>query len=160
LPAQMLQLVSRRIEDQSYNKELTTLSLARADLEALSVILRDQQNYAATASDTETPAGETYSPALARAVDRVILYIYDVDRCKPRDGVRVLQMVHMLLAFELFVVVVAVDARWVEDALTQSYRWLAGSAADASNDPNDDGGARPPWATAVTPQDYLEKIFQ
>src|SRR5262249_16989291 len=43
LPAQMLQLVSRRIEDQSYKKELTTLSLARADLEALSFILRDQR---------------------------------------------------------------------------------------------------------------------
>lgn len=72
---------------------------------------------------------------------------------------RVLQMVHMLLAFELFVVVV-VDARWVEDALTQSYRWLADGATDASDDPNDDGDARPQLSTAVTPQDYLEKIFQ
>jgi tRNA A37 threonylcarbamoyladenosine biosynthesis protein TsaE len=160
LPAQMLQLVSRRIEDQSYNKELTTLSLARADLEALSVILRDQLNYAMPASNTGAPPGETSSVESARAVDRVILYIDDLDRCKPQDVVRVLQMVHMLLAFELFVVVVAVDARWVEDALMQSYRWLASSNADASDDSSEGGGARSQRAIAVTPQDYLEKIFQ
>ncbi len=154
LPAQMLQLVSSRIEDQSYNKELTTLSLARADLEALSLILRDQQSDA-------TPASDTSSTAHARAVDRVILYIDDLDRCKPADVVRVLQLVHMLLAFELFVVVVAVDARWVEEALMQSYRWLAGSDAGAPDAHATDGDARPQRGTArVTPQDYLEKIFQ
>jgi hypothetical protein len=59
---------------------------------------------------------------MARAIDRIILYIDDLDRCKPEDVVRVLQRVHMLLAFELFVVVVAVVARWVEEALTQSYK--------------------------------------
>jgi tRNA A37 threonylcarbamoyladenosine biosynthesis protein TsaE len=64
LPAQMLQLVSNRIEDQTYNKELTTLSLARADLQALSILLRDQRSSAADApADTAAP----------RAVDRVIL---------------------------------------------------------------------------------------
>lgn len=134
LPAQMLQLVSGRIEDQTYNKELTTLSLARADLQALSTLLRDQR----TASAPETTM---------RAVDRVILYIDDLDRCKPADVVRVLQLVHMLLAFELFVVVVAVDARWVEEALIDSYEWLAKKDGTHANNP-------------VTPQDYLEKIFQ
>src|SRR3954469_4529094 len=33
---------------------------------------------------------------------------------------------HMvLLAFELFVIVVAVDARWVEESLKKNYQWLA-----------------------------------
>jgi len=141
LPAQMLQLVSNRIEEQTYNKELTTLSLARADLQALSIILRDQRGATpATPDGTTTP----------RAVDRVILYIDDLDRCKPADVVRVLQLVHMLLAFELFVVVVAVDARWVEEALIDSYKWLA----------NVDEPAPSRTSSHVTPQDYLEKIFQ
>jgi len=49
----------------------------------------------------------------------------------------------------------------VEEALTQSYRWLAGSDAGESNDYAVDGDARPQRGTArVTPQDYLEKIFQ
>lgn len=151
LPVQMLQLVSSRIEDQSYNKELTTLSLARADLEALSQILRDQLSAAPPPGDTAPSPGDTPATPPARAVDRVILYIDDLDRCKPADVVRVLQLVHMLLAFELFVVVVAVDARWVEEALRDSYKWLANGDTDGS----------PERASArVTPQDYLEKIFQ
>lgn len=136
LPAQTLQLATTRIEDRSYAKELTTLSLARADLETLSKILREQRNDAGT-----TTGG-------LRAVDRVILYIDDLDRCKPEDVVRVLQLVHMLLAFELFVVVVAVDARWVEQSLTKTYEWLAAS------------GSAEGVLGSVTPEDYLEKIFQ
>ncbi len=137
LPAQTLQLATTRIEDRSYAKELTTLSLARADLESLSLILREQR------TDTGTENGGL------RAVDRVILYIDDLDRCKPADVVRVLQLVHMLLAFELFVVVVAVDARWVEQSLRDSYPWLADGKGKAED-----------TLGYVTPEDYLEKIFQ
>ena len=151
LPAQTLQLATSRIEDRSYAKELTTLSLARADLEALSHILRDQR----------VDAGE--ANAGLRPVDRVILYVDDLDRCKPEDVVRVLQLVHMLLAFELFVVVVAVDARWVEQALRQSYPWLSRAAAPVMSPSSDAGpAARPsvePFAP-LTPEDYLDKIFQ
>jgi hypothetical protein len=137
LPAQMLQVVSTRIDAQAYSKELTSISLARADLEALSRLLRYQRNGSTPA------AGDTAMTPTARAVDRVILYIDDLDRCKQEDVVQVLQVVHMLLGFELFVVVVAVDARWVESALKGSYTWLG------------EGGTE-----RVTPQDYLEKIFQ
>jgi tRNA A37 threonylcarbamoyladenosine biosynthesis protein TsaE len=157
LPAQMLQLVSSRIEDQTYNKELTTLSLARADLQTLSIILRDQRNPAAKTDAQTTPSATTQRP-----VDRVILYIDDLDRCRPEDVVRVLQLVHMLLAFELFVVVVAVDARWVEEALINSYAWLSTDAdADAAPVPTTNGHTRQRRSKSnVTPQDYLEKIFQ
>ncbi len=59
--------------------------------------------------------------------------------------VEVLEAVHLLLAFELFVVVVAVDARWLSVALTDELRALK---------PDRDEGR------CATPQDYLEKIFQ
>lgn len=152
LPAQTLQLVNSRIEERSYAKELTTLSVARADLETLSRILGAQRSDSGTAVTN------------LRGVDRVILYIDDLDRCRPEDVVRVLQLVHMLLAFELFVVVVAVDARWVEQALKQSYPWLSkGKTAGAANDSPPKPGAPAiviePF-DAVTPGDYLEKIFQ
>lgn len=161
LPAQMLRLVSDRIENKTYNKELTTLSLARADLWELSKILRDQSELAALlASDSSQPADAGNTP-VRRPVDRVILYIDDLDRCKPEDVVRVLQMVHMLLAFELFVVVVAVDARWIEESLIDSYKWLGGKDRAASVDPSTKGQPDQQQATGrVTPQDYLEKIFQ
>src|SRR6185503_19118297 len=131
--------------------QATREDLARADLEALSHILRDQR----------VDAGE--ANAGLRPVDRVILYVDDLDRCKPEDVVRVLQLVHMLLAFELFVVVVAVDARWVEQALRQSYPWLSRAAAPVMSPSSDAGpAARPsvePFAP-LTPEDYLDKIFQ
>lgn len=94
LPKQMLTLVSSRVEDMSYAKELTTISVARGDLQTLSRILRDQGDAASNA------------PGSVRPVDRVVLYIDDLDRCRPEDVVRVLQVVHMLLAFELFAVVI------------------------------------------------------
>ncbi len=158
LPAQMLQLVSDRIEEKTYNKELTTLSLARADLQVLSKILRDQsKNAGLPATDPQPADGEK---PRNRAVDRVILYVDDLDRCKPPEVVRVLQMVHMLLAFELFVVVVAVDARWIEESLINNYKWL-GSDGVASADSATNGHAQQERPTGrVTPQDYLEKIFQ
>jgi hypothetical protein len=152
IPAQTLQLVSSRIEDRAYAKELTTLSLARADLERLSDLLRDTQSDGATGDGL-------------RAVDRVILYVDDLDRCRPEDVVRVLQLVHMLLAFELFVVVVAVDARWVQQALRQSYPWLTRTPLGV---PSNAAGTQVAAAAQtfvepyghVTPEDYLEKIFQ
>jgi tRNA A37 threonylcarbamoyladenosine biosynthesis protein TsaE len=161
LPAQMLQLVSSRIEDKTYNKELTTLSLARADLQALSKILGDQNKTAnPPAGDPSQPGAAPVTPPI-RTIERVILYIDDLDRCKPADVVRVLQLVHMLLAFELFVVVVAVDARWIEESLMDSYKWLAGSDGAKSLDSSTNGYPRRQPATGrVTPQDYLEKIFQ
>src|SRR5262249_47493456 len=63
--------------------------------------------------------------------------------------------VHMLLAFELFVVVVAVDARWVEECLKQSYEWLAPAIASTMAIVTGEEAS-----AGITPQDYLEKIFQ
>ena len=148
LPAQTLKLVSSRIEDRTYAKELTTLSVARADLEALSRILRAQRTDAGVANNG------------LRALDRVILYVDDLDRCQPEDVVRVLQLVHMLLAFELFVVIVAVDARWVEHALRQSYPWLKSAPSNMAKSGAGTDAVAIGSPGHVTPEDYLEKIFQ
>ncbi|WP_306552839.1 P-loop NTPase fold protein [Acidovorax sp.] len=77
----------------------------------------------------------------APTVSRIVLYIDDLDRCQPDRVVEVLQAVHLLLSFRLFVVFVAVDVRWVSKALNATYSKMLG-----------DGGA--------TANDYLEKIFQ
>ncbi|MBJ7418503.1 MAG: hypothetical protein JHC88_24130, partial [Niveispirillum sp.] len=79
--------------------------------------------------------------------DRIVLYIDDLDRCPPEKVVEVLQAVHLLLAFDLFVVVVAVDVRWVEQSLERTYAgMLKGKGGQ--------GGE------VASPRDYLEKIFQ
>jgi hypothetical protein len=59
----------------------------------------------------------------------------------------VLQAVHLLLSFPLFVVVVAVDPTWVLRSLEEHYARQMGG----------DGAGRIP---AATPHAYLEKIFQ
>ncbi|MEV6449409.1 P-loop NTPase fold protein [Amycolatopsis sp. NPDC051716] len=83
-----------------------------------------------------------------RPLDRIVLYIDDLDRCSPRQVVDVLQAVHLLLAFDLFVVVVGVDPRWLLRSLSSHYDRLI----EADPVLRGDG-----WH--VTPEDYLEKIL-
>ena len=60
-------------------------------------------------------------PDVKAVFERIILYIDDLDRCPPSKVVQVLQAVHLLLSFPLFVVIVAVDARWVGSSLETHY---------------------------------------
>jgi hypothetical protein len=86
-----------------------------------------------------------------RLFHRIILYIDDLDRCPPAKVIEVLQAIHLLLYFNLFVVVVAVDARWVSRALMERYRGLLDDETSRSR--------KGPVAPASA-YDYLEKIFQ
>jgi len=45
-------------------------------------------------------------------LQRIVLYVDDLDRCPPTKVVDVLRATHLLLALPLFVVIVAVDPRW------------------------------------------------
>ncbi|XXX98908.1 P-loop NTPase fold protein [Sorangium sp. So ce204] len=56
--------------------------------------------------------------------DRIVLYVDDHDRCRPDQVVNMLEAIHLLLALDLFVVVVAVDSRWLIRALEVHYRDL------------------------------------
>jgi hypothetical protein len=79
------------------------------------------------------------------APDRIVLYIDDLDRCTEQQVYSVLQAIHLLLAFRLFVVVVGVDVEWVQNALA------------ASVVPDAQMTRRPVEQRAAQ---YLEKIFQ
>ncbi|HEY0412129.1 MAG TPA: P-loop NTPase fold protein [Allosphingosinicella sp.] len=79
----------------------------------------------------------------ADAIDRIILYIDDLDRCSTRQVSEILQAVHLLLSFNCFVVIVAADANWLKHSLEEQHPQLF----------NDQAGR-------LTPADYLEKIFQ
>ena len=67
-------------------------------------------------------------------INRIVLYIDDLDRCPPDKVVEVLQAVHLLLSFPAFVVVVAVDARWVSQSLRIGYKDLFGDNTDLDVD--------------------------
>ena len=67
-----------------------------------------------------------------------------------------LQAVHLLLALDLFVVVVGVDPRWLLHSLRE--RVPDGVPVDGGGD-DGRGPRRPDAGWRTTPQDYLEKIF-
>ncbi|BBA69245.1 P-loop NTPase fold protein [Geobacter sulfurreducens] len=125
-------------------------------------------------------ASTTFDAESLRLFERIILYIDDLDRCPPEKVVEVLQAIHLLLCFPLFVVVVAVDARWVSRSLKEVYPELLaetviipGTGATAPARPGAPAGEARHDATdrrtapnnsdrerAASSQDYLEKIFQ
>ncbi|HEX6086910.1 MAG TPA: P-loop NTPase fold protein [Thermoanaerobaculia bacterium] len=134
---QLARFIDDRSASDDYRKLLGVLATVRDDFQKLSVLLdRSVQERAEDAADKEL-----------YGLDRIILYIDDLDRCHPARVVEVLQAVHLLLAFKLFVVVVGVDARWVSESLRQKHRTLWGGRSSVPG-------------YAVQPHDYLEKIFQ
>ncbi|MGL4963916.1 MAG: P-loop NTPase fold protein [Inquilinus sp.] len=94
--------------------------------------------------------------------DRIVLYIDDLDRCTHRQVYEVLQAIHLLLAFRLFVVVVAVDVAWIQAALAAQTEM--GMPADPAASGDADEAERRKAAADVERRKraiaYLEKIFQ
>jgi hypothetical protein len=94
-------------------------------------------------------------------VERIVLYIDDLDRCPPKRVVDVLEAVHLILALPLFVVVVAVDPRWLLQSLRLHYSELLASGAASAPPLAGSGGAwRDSDSWRSTPGHYLEKIIQ
>ena len=133
------QFLEERSGSSDYQGQLGLISLLHKDFRRLDTLLR----LARESADSDLPR-----------IDRIILYIDDLDRCPPTRVVEVLQATHLLLALPLFVVVVGVDPRWLFGSLQRHYHALLqpqdpGQTADGDM-----------LHLASTPQDYLEKIFQ
>ena len=134
-PAKLLEdLIGARIRGGDYSSRLGVVAMARRDFESVSELIQAANDAALQADPTAPTQGGI-------EVNRIVLYIDDLDRCEPAKVAIILQAVHLLLAFPLFVVVVGVDPRWVGRALRKHYPELL------------DGDE-------VDPNDYLEKIFQ
>ncbi|MEM7157744.1 MAG: P-loop NTPase fold protein [Myxococcota bacterium] len=123
-------LEEKTSEDSLYRQSEGVISLVRRDLSELKAALQGWRD--------DHPD---------ESVDRIVLYIDDLDRCPADRVVEVLQAVHLLLAIDdLFVVVVGVDARWLSRSLEQGYEHLLEAPSDGEG--------------AATAEDYLQKIFQ
>jgi hypothetical protein len=130
--------VSERYASPEYAKYMGVVSLIEQDLRALSRLL--------TAPTPEQPMERG---GRQMRVDRVVLYIDDLDRCPADTVIQVLQAIHLLLALPLFVVIVGVDSRWLLGALRSKYRDIAGGSIEADFS-----------YLQSMPLSYLEKIFQ
>ena len=161
-------VLERSATDSAYRSREGIVSIVRRDLETLGDLLLqwkneppEQAEAASTEARRPTPEPKSLNDeTLAKMpLQRIVLYIDDLDRCPPERVTEVLQAVHLLLAFDLFVVVVAVDPRWLERSLETSYDKLLSTAKSAARGTTDDGrdGFHHRAASA---RDYLEKIFQ
>jgi hypothetical protein len=145
----LLDFISERVGSQDYRKYLGVAALIRNDFEQLSKLIVDNFTDFVKTDDGVVPDKPTHE------IHRIVLYIDDLDRCPPDRVVKVLQAVHLLLAFPLFVVVVAVDARWLSQSLMTHYQNLL------TTDHLRDGLEKSEeFGQQASPQDYLEKIFQ
>jgi hypothetical protein len=160
--------VEERLRSDDYRKQLGIIALIRRDFEELTNAMHSDRKARERLRNTNLEADTQRTTALDAEgepksglpqIDRIVLYIDDLDRCPAERVVEVLEAVHLLLAFRLFVVVVGVDSRWLFTSLERHYWAQLGS----DTDPGSHGDRRyrqdeAYWAS--TPQNYLEKIFQ
>lgn len=167
---QMATFIRQRKESTDYSKYHGVIARVRSDFEQLSTLLANvrkdaeneeerqrgekESNMGIKAGDDKKEQAKEQKPLLPR-IDRIILYIDDLDRCPEDKVVEVLQAVHLLLAFPLFVVVVAVDSRWLLHSLKQHSKAFQGLTSEGGEMSDEE---RTHWQ--ATPLNYLEKIFQ
>lgn len=159
-PARLLQyLLSESADIQSIKAQVGLMATVRRCFETLDELIKRHLRVARAeaARDDKGNEGKTVGKATP-PIERIILYIDDLDRCSADQVVKVLEAVHLLLAFECFVVIVAIDARWLHRSLLISHPQFKRAAerkqADAGGDEASAEGGLP------SPSDYLEKIFQ
>ncbi len=136
----LINFIKDRNNNKEYQNQLGIISWIRKDFERLNDIMLEQKEF----EDKEEGAFQ---------IDRIILYIDDLDRCDEHRVLQVLEAVHLLLAFPLFAVVVGVDPRWLNNALELKFSDLL---IPKSNSHGQGDKINKPACT----YDYLEKIFQ
>jgi hypothetical protein len=156
---QMADYIMQRRGSTDYTQHLGVIARARNDFMHLATLLgavrrEAEDDLRKRAEQTEKKRKDEGKPPLLPRIERIILYIDDLDRCPEKCVVDVLQAVHLLLAFPLFVVVVGVDSRWLLHSLRQHSKAFEQEleVADISHE------ERLHWE--ATPLNYLEKIFQ
>ena len=136
----IMRFIEERSKSEDYRSRLGIVSLVRRDFERL--------------SELADPDSDNYNREVM-PIQRIVLYIDDLDRCRPERVIEVLEAVHLLLAFRLFMVVVAVDPRWLRRCLEKHYPDLLVQDTQEVSTFLHAVSSRP-----ATAQDYLEKIFQ
>ena len=157
----IIRFIESRVTDQRYISSLGIISWIRKDFEQLNSLFKQQVKARELQQQKELAKAEF-------ELERIILYIDDLDRCDESIVVKVLEAIHLLLAFPLFVVVVGVDPRWMHNALNKKYADFLHDPAELeqakngtkADPPAGKDGTNHPLLYAATSFDYLEKIFQ
>ena len=132
----LLDFVNNRLEDDSYQKRLGLMNQVQNDLADLS------EHLTYIPGHTNPEKLKVLKKYFPRGPARIVLYIDDLDRCPPDKVVEVLESVQLLLNTDIFVVVLAIDDRYIGRALEQTYRGVLKRGGTPSG------------------VDYIEKIIQ
>jgi hypothetical protein len=147
--ARLSAFLDDRASPHAYREFRGLIGQVRSDLERLAESLdRARGEWKVSRSSAAAP------------LERIVLYIDDLDRCPPPRVVEVLEAIHLMLTLNLFVVVVAVDARWLITSLECHYQQMFGAAKDPTAAPAAEVAYTAPDAGPASPVDYLDKIFQ
>ncbi|HEX6899229.1 MAG TPA: P-loop NTPase fold protein [Thermoanaerobaculia bacterium] len=141
-PRDIGEFVHAQASSHEYQSRLGFIARVRRDFDRLSQLMTGD-------------GAASRNPDLPR-IDRIVLYVDDLDRCPGDRVVKVLEAVHLLLAMPLFVVVVGVDPRWLLRSLEEHYSEFLGAKESHAGFLDEDEVSD--WAS--TPLHYLEKIFQ
>lgn len=142
--------IKAKSKDEKYEKHLGIISTIRRDFETLSELFIEDN----TDKNEKHNERKTLKEQFNNPLDRIILYIDDLDRCSEEKVLEVLQAVHLLMAFPLFIVVVGVDKRCVNNALNYKNIVQYRSLTNTMEDLKEQG------IEVIEPNEYLEKIFQ
>ncbi len=165
LGARLQAFLEARVRSDTYQRHLGLISLVRKDFSSLYALMQRywdtrKQPVPHVLTEVRDALGELVLDAQQRAtlrqvpfIERIVLYIDDLDRCPEDKVVEVLQAVHLMLGLPLFVVVVAVDVRWVGQSIRKHYGRLVGWDEET-------GAQHVSDTTSASADDYLEKIFQ
>ncbi len=133
--------IDTRLEENFYGKKLGFMQQVQRDLIDLTAhfVVPKESNAHKVFFDEKKERLKKFFP---RGPARVVLYIDDLDRCPPNRVVEVLEAVQLLLKTPLFVVVLAIDDRYIARALEKAYQGILKR------------GGKPSGI------DYMEKIIQ
>jgi len=113
----LFEFVRKRIDEGSYEKQLGIVHQVQEDLKELSHALVPEP---IEEKQGEQPDDERFP----RGTPRIVLIIDDLDRCPPKAVVEMLEAVQLLVKTRLFVVVLAMDVRYVTRALEKEYEGI------------------------------------
>jgi len=130
----LARFITEKSGKDGYRKQQGIIATIREDFETLTAL------FLGAGKENQSPSAKLDKP-----IKRIILYIDDLDRCSQERIVEVLEAVHLLMAFELFVVVAGIDPTWVKGALRNQ-------RVPIENKENEKG--------LQVASRYLEKIFQ
>lgn len=136
----LLDFIANRIKEGDYEERLGPLHQVQKDMRQLSEGLKREE---LCVKDSKIGRKVDLEKLLfPRGAPRVVLLIDDLDRCPPTRVVEVLEAAQLLVKTSLFVVVLAMDVRYITKALEKAYEGVLDRRGAPSG------------------LDYIEKIVQ